>query len=86
MITLFIYVVVVKSSDKLLNYLMFDLNINGSENRKFTNLSDSILGAISCIIVYFVDCGCSHKRRMIDKFNGSKAKGRFCIDFVSHQI
>ena len=39
MITLFIYVVVVKSSDKLLNYLMFDLNINGSENGKFTNLN-----------------------------------------------
>ena len=69
MITLFIYVIVVKSSDKLLNYLMFDLNINGSENGKFTNLSASILGAISCIIVYFVDCRCSRKRRMIDKFN-----------------
>ena len=75
-----------KSSDKLINYLIFDLNINRSENTKLTNLSASMLGAISCIIVYCIDCRCSRKRHMIDKFNEFKAKRWLCIDFVSYQI
>ena len=45
-----------------------------------------MLGAISCIIVYFVDCRCSRKRHMIDKLNELKANGRLCIDFVRYQI
>ena len=73
-----------KSSDKLLNYLMFDLNINRIENIKLTKLSASMFGAISCIIVYYVDCRCSCKRHMIDKFNELKAKRWLCVDFVSY--
>ena len=75
-----------KSSDKLINYLMFGVNINRSENTKLTNLSDSMLGAISCIIVYVVDYRCSRKRHMIDKFIELKAKRWLCIDFVSYKI
>ena len=76
----------VKSSDKLLNYGMFDLNIKKKINGKLTNLSASMLGAISCIIVYVVDCRCSRKRHMVDKFNELKANGWLCIEFVSYQI
>ena len=75
-----------KSSDKLLKYMMFGVYINRSENTKLTNLSASMLGAISCIIVYCIDCRCSRKRYMIDKFNELKANGWLCIDFVSYKI
>ena len=65
---------------------MFDLNINRSENTKLTNLCASKVGAISCIIVYDVDCRCSRKRHTTNKFIEFKAKRRLCVDFVSYQI
>ena len=85
MITLFIYVVVVKSSNKLLHYLMFDLNTNGSENEKFTNLNLQYLeqSQVSLLILSTV---AALAKDMIDKFNELKAKGRLCINFVSYQI
>ena len=76
----FFCVVFVKSPDKLLNYLMFDLT---SIEVKMEILTNFALGEVSCFIVYVIDSPCSRERYVTDKFNGLTAKGRLRSDFAS---